>query len=312
MISLVAVVGPTGAGKTALATELALQFGGEIVGADSRQLCRHMDIGTGKPTAQEQARVPNHLIDVVDPDQEFSVALYQRLAGEAIEGIRGQGKRPFLVGGTGHYVWALLEGLRVPQVPPDHDLRRELYAIAEEEGGIDWLSAQLEDVDPVAARRIDPRNVRRVIRAIEVSRATGRPFSEIGRREPPPYRTLILGLTAPRPELHRRIDERVDRMIERGWVEEVQRLLAMGYSLELPALSSLGYREIAGYLKSETDLPTAVQRIKTETRRYARRQYAWFRLSDPRIRWFDITQDPLPQVEAAVQGFLKKAQGSTL
>ena len=302
---LIAIVGPTGVGKTALGLHLAERFGGEVVGADSRQPYRHMDIGTGKPTPPERARAPHHLIDVVDPDQEFNVALYQKMAGQAIRDIHRRGALPLLVGGTGHYVWALLEGLRLPQVPPNAELRRELSAIAEEEGGIDWLFTQLSELDPVAAQRIDPRNVRRVIRAIEVSRATGVPFSQVGTRKLPPYRTLLLGLTCEREELYRRIDTRVEQMVQRGWVEEVRGLMELGYGLELPALSSLGYREIGRHIQGEIELPEAVARIKVETHRFARSQHAWFRQGDSRIRWIDVTDDPQRRAEQTARDFLR-------
>lgn len=301
---LIAIVGPTATGKTALGVELAQDFGGEIVGADSRQLYRGMDIGTGKPTPEERARAPHHLIDVAAPDQEFSVALYQRMAAQAIEDIHRRGKLPFLVGGTGHYVWALLEEFRLPQVPPDAELRRQLFAVAEEEGGIDWLHSQLAELDPLAASRIDPRNVRRVVRAIEVTRATGVPFSQVGASGPPPYRTLIVGLTAPRQELYRRIDERVERMVAAGWVDEVRRLLARGYSPHLPALSGLGYGAIVRHIRGESDLAGAVEQTKRDTRRFARRQYQWFRLADRRIHWIDITAHPLKEAQALLRGFL--------
>ena len=304
-VPLIAIVGPTGVGKTALGLHLAERLGGEIVGADSRQLYRYMDIGTGKPTPEERARAPHHLIDVVDPDEDFSVALYQEAAGQTIGDIHRRGAVPLLVGGTGHYVWALLEGLRLPQVPPNAELRRELSAIAEEEGGIDWLFAQLSDLDPVAAQRIDPRNVRRVIRAIEVSRAMGLPFSQLGSREPPPYRTQVLGLTCDRQELYRRIDSRAEEMVQRGWVEEVRGLMERGYGLELPVLSGLGYWEIGRHILGETALPEAVERIKVETRRFARSQYAWFKPTDGRIGWIDITHDPMGMAERAVRDFLR-------
>ncbi len=288
LIPVVAIVGPTATGKTALAVELAVQFQGEIVGADSRQVYRLMDVGTGKPSAAERARAPHHLIDVVDPDGEFNVALYQRLASDAIAAIHQRGRLPLVVGGSGHYVRALLEGFDVPRVPPNQDLRRDLYAIAEEEGGIDWLFAQLADLDPVGATRIDPRNVRRVVRAIEVSRATGLPFSEAASSTPPPYRTLVLGLTAPRQEVYRRIDARVDAMVEAGWIDEVRGLLERGFGPELPALSSLGYQVIVRHVRGEMELAPAVERIKRDTRRFARRQYSWFRPRDPQIHWLDV------------------------
>ncbi len=304
VVPVVSIVGPTATGKTALAIGLATRFDGEIVGADSRQVYRSMDIGTGKPDPKERARAPHHLIDVVEPDDEFNVAIYQRLASRAIAAIHRRGRLPLVVGGSGHYVRALLQGFRLPQVPPDHQLRRDLYAVAEEEGGIEWLFAQLTEADPVAATRIDPRNVRRVVRAIEVSRATGMPFSQVATAAPPPYRTLVLGLTAHRREVYRRIDARVDEMIETGWVDEVRRLLGRGYSPDLPALSSLGYQAIVRHVRHEIDLEAAVEQIKRDTRRFARRQYTWFRPNDLQIRWLDVTGDFRAQAEELVRRFL--------
>jgi len=307
LIPVVAIVGPTAAGKTELGVALAQAYGGEIVSADSRQIYRFMDIGTGKPTAAQRAEVPHHLLDIIKPDEEFSVAHYQEMAGAAIADTERRGKFPFLVGGSGQYVWSLLQGFRLPQVPPKEALRKELAAIAEEEGGVDWLFAQLQEADPVAATRIDPRNVRRVIRAIEVTRATGVPFSQVGKAEPPPYRTLVVGLTMPREELYRRVDARVDKMMEAGWLDEVRRLLEMGYSPTLPALSSLGYEELIAHLRGEVTLPVAVAKIKQRTRRYAAHQYTWFRPADTRIRWFDVMTARQAEMAEAVATFLGKA-----
>ena len=301
MIPLIAIVGPTAIGKSALALRLAERFGGEIVNADSRQVYRGMDIGTGKPTAAERGLVPHHLLDLVDPDEDFNVALYLQQAVQTINGTHERGKLSILVGGTGHYVWALLEGLRIPQVPPDAELRATLNQVADSEGGQEKLMAELTELDPVGASRIDARNTRRVVRAIEVSRAAGRPFSEVGTREPPPYRTLILGLTAPRELLYGRIDARVDAMVQAGWADEVEGLLARGYSPDLSSFLSLGYRDMAQYVRGELDLPGAVQRIKTQTHAFARRQYAWFKPTDSRIVWFDITDSPEEHAIEAVQ-----------
>ncbi len=286
MNKLIAIVGPTATGKTELAIALAQELGGEIVGADSRQVYRFMDIGPAKPTPAEQAAAPHHLIDIVDPDQEFSLALFQDLALRAIQDIRSRGKLPILVGGSGLYVWAVLEGWSIPNVPPSPEVRRGLEARAGVEGN-ETLYRELEELDPRAARQIDPRNVRRVIRALEVCQATGRPFSELREKTPPDFHPLIIGLTAERSALYQRIDGRVDRMIEEGLVEEVKGLRDRGYSMTLPAMSGMGYRQIGQFLDQEMSLEDAIQRIKFETHRFARHQYGWFRLSDERIHWFE-------------------------
>jgi len=286
MKSLLAIVGPTAVGKSELALVLARRLDGEIVSADSRQVYRYLDIGTAKPTPDEQGLIPHHLIDIVDPDEDFTLATYKDLAYGAINDIQGRGKLPLLVGGSGLYVRAVLEGWSIPQVPPNAQIRQELQA---RDG--DALFQELRNLDPEAAGEIDPRNLRRVIRALEVCRSTGRRFSELRKRNPPDFDTLIIGLTAERAELYCRIDSRADRMIERGFVEEVRGLIDRGYSLDLPSMSSVGYREIGCFLEGEMDLPCATERIKYETHRFARHQYAWFRLRDERIHWFESDEE---------------------
>ena len=306
-IKMLAIVGPTAVGKTALSIELARRFDGEIVSADSRQIYRHMDIGTAKATPEEQAAAPHHLIDVVDPDEELTLSHYRRLATEAVADIAARGRLPILVGGTGLYVRALLEGWTVPEVPPRPAVRRALEERAEREGH-EALHRRLAEVDPAAAARIDSRNVRRVIRALEVYQATGEPISALQRKEPPGYRVFTIGLTMPRADLYRRIDERVDRMVEAGLVGEVRDLLARGYERgqgrDLPAMSGLGYRQIGQYLRGEVSLEEAIALIKRHTRRFVRQQYNWFRLSDPTIHWVDVTQPYRDQVEAWVRAFV--------
>ncbi|MDP2919073.1 MAG: tRNA (adenosine(37)-N6)-dimethylallyltransferase MiaA [Dehalococcoidia bacterium] len=299
MKKLIAIVGPTGAGKTKLAFRLAQKINGEIVNADSRQVYRHMDIGTAKPTKEETALVPHHLVDIVNPDQDFSLAQYQQLASNAIRDIQNRGKLPLLVGGTGQYVWAVLEGWVIPRVPPDIEYRRSLEKQAKA-GRAAELYASLREIDPVAAEKIDPRNVRRVIRALEVSRQI--PFSQ-SKKVPPPFDSLIIGLTMERKELYQLVDARVDAMIARGFVDEVRRLLEMGCDLTLPAMSSIGYREIGLYLQGKLTLEEAVYKIKTGTHRFIRHQYAWFRLTDERIRWWDAEKTGENEVEKAVKDF---------
>ncbi len=275
-IPLLAVVGQTATGKTALAIRLAQALGGEIVSADSRQVYRGMDIGTAKPTPAERAAVPHHLIDVADPDEAFSLARYLELAAAAIAAIAGRGRLPIVAGGTGQYLAALLEGWSVPRVPPQPELRARLEAEAAA-GGPAALHARLAAVDPAAAAAIPPANVRRVIRALEVYGVTGRPISAQQARRPPPYRVRTLWLTLPAPVLYPRIDARVERMMEAGLLDEVRGLLARGYGWDLPAMSGLGYREFRPYLAGETTLAAAVERLKFDTHAFARRQPPWFR-----------------------------------
>jgi len=301
MNPLVAIVGPTATGKSSLALELCQTLNGEIISADSRQVYRYMDIGTAKPIKEEQALVPHHLIDVVDPDEDFSLSIYQSKALEAINNIQRREKTAFLVGGSGLYVWALLEGWRIPPFPPDPALRRELEARAQSEGG-EALYEKLKEIDPAAAERIDPRNVRRVIRALEVCQQ-GTLFSELQVKKTF-VDSVIIGLTADRDDLYKRIDARVDSMIRKGLVTEVESMVARGYEFDLPSMSGLGYKQIGLYLQGKTDLPTAIQQIKFDTHSFARHQYNWFRIKDKRINWFEAGEETTKAVYRFVQRFV--------
>ncbi len=275
-IPLLAIVGPTAVGKTALAIALARALGGEIVSADSRQVYRGMDIGTAKPSAAERAAAPHYLIDVVDPDEEFSLARYQDLAAAAIAAIAARGRLPLLVGGTGQYLAALLEGWHIPRIAPQPELRAALEREAAQQGAA-ALHTRLALVDSAAADAILPTNVRRVIRALEVYELTGRPISEQQQKQPPPYRTKTLWLTRPPAELYDRIDARVDAMIAAGLPAEVRSLVERGYAWELPALSGLGYREFQPYFAGQVTLEDTITRLKFDTHAFARRQPGWFR-----------------------------------
>ena len=292
---LVVIVGPTAAGKSALALGLAQLFPAEIVSANSRQVYLHMDIGTAKPTREEQEQVPHHLVDMVEPNKPYTVTIFREQAAAAIAGIHSRDHVPLLVGGTGLYVRAITEGLQPPPVPPVPDIRQTLEDTAEREG-LAPLLEQLQQLDPVTAARIDRRNPRRVVRALEVCLATGRPFSAQQAAAEPPYRILRIGLTCPRAELYLRIDARVDQMMADGLLQEVQRLVAMGYGFDLPSMSGIGYRQLGMYLQGKMSLAEAVQRLKWDTHRYARQQYTWFRLDDSRIHWLQM--DPATRQRA--------------
>ena len=299
---LIVILGPTAVGKTSLSLDLAARFKGEIVGADSRQIYQGMDIGTAKPSAEEQARVPHHLVDIQPPDKQMALATYQQMAFSVIDDTHRRGRLPFLVGGSALYLRAVTEGLQIPEVAPNPALRSELEEFAHENGRA-ALHARLQALDPVAAAQIHPNNLRRVIRALEIVQTTGRRKSDLEAATPPPYRILKIGLDLPRPLLHERIDQRVHDMVEAGLVEEMASLLAAGYSPDLPALSSLGYQEIAAYLHGDITLAAAVERIQIETHRFVRHQYTWFRRI-PDIHWFDTTENPRSAIQKLVAGFL--------
>ena len=272
---LLVICGATASGKTALAIELAHAFDGEIVNADSRQIYRGMDVGTAKPTAVERASARHHLLDIVEPDDDFSLGLYVKLAHAAIAEVQFRGKLPLLVGGTGLYVRAVSKGFDVPEVPPDRELRRRLESVAEENGS-EVLVERLNALDPVSAARIDPKNVRRVIRAIEVSTALGEPFSS-RRHHASPYNALTIVLEAEKPVLFERADRRLEAMVREGFVSEVSRLLEAGYHAELPSMSALGYRELGRYVRGESTLEQALDATRISTRAFIKRQITWFK-----------------------------------
>lgn len=299
---LIAIVGATATGKTTLAIELARRLGGEIISADSRQIYRHMDIGTAKPTADQRAAARHWLIDVADPDEQYTLALFLDGATAAINDIVARRRVPIVAGGTGQYVWALLEAWDVPRVKANPALRAELEARAAREGGA-ALFDELQRIDPRSADTIDPRNIRRVMRAIEVTLATGLPFSAGRARGEPTFDQRVIGLHLERALLYAHIDRRVEVMIEAGLVEEVRSLVESGYGCSLPSMQSIGYREICGHLRGELTLSEATDRIKTETHRLARMQRAWFREDDPRISWLKASEPALvSRALTAVEG----------
>jgi tRNA dimethylallyltransferase len=295
--SLIALVGPTAVGKTALSIPIAEQINAEIISADSRCLYRGLDIGTAKPTRDERDRVPHHLIDVTTPDQPWSLAQFQAAAMDAIRDIHRRDKRPLLVGGTGQYARAVIEGWQAPSGEPSAELRAELETELER-GGVGVLAERLRQVDPASAEKVDLRNPRRVIRALEVALTTGESFVAQRRKLPPPFEVVQIGLSLPRPELYARIDARVEAMLAAGLVDEVRALAAKGYDWNLPAMSGLGYQQIGAYLRGECLLAEAIQNIKRDTRTFVRRQANWFKSNDPAIKWFDSARTPAGTIVA--------------
>ena len=300
---VIAIVGATATGKTSLAIELAGRLGGEFeaINADSRQVYRYMDIGTAKPTAAEREALPHRLIDIVDPDDGFSLGRWLQLAKEALDEAWEQGRVPIVVGGTGQYLWALLEGWRVPRVPPQEELRREMEARPPED-----LLAELRRVDPESQKFIEPKNVRRVIRALEVYYATGKPLSHWRTKDAPRFQSLAIGLSLPREALYERIDTRVDAMMASGFPDEVRGLVERGYGCELSSMSGIGYRELCAHLSGEMALDEAVARTKTGTHRLARHQNTWFKAGDERIRWIEANEGASGAAAAVVAEWLSQ------
>jgi len=303
LIPLVVILGPTAVGKSNIAISLAERLNGEIVSADSRLFYRSMDIGTDKPTSRDLLRVPHHLIDVSDPDEVWNLALFQREAVKAIESIYAKKRLPFLVGGTGQFIRAIYEGWSIPKVKPSHNLRRVLE-IWSQQIGATGLHARLAVLDGPAAAGIEPTNVRRTIRALEVILSTGKRFSDQKQRGDRLYKSLLLGLTRPRNELYARIDDRINQMVNSGFIDEVRRLLESGYSPDLPTMSAIGYGEIVAYLHEEISLDEAIRLMKQRTRVYVRRQANWFKENDPDIHWFRVHENTVDEMANTIQNWL--------
>jgi len=299
---LILLVGPTAVGKTEIAIQLAERINGEIISADSRLFYRGMDIGTAKPTREEQARVRHHLIDIADPDEILSLAVFQKMATEAITDIHARGKLPLLAGGTGQYVRAVTQGWSPPEVKPDEKLRNELEKVKREKGE-GWLHEKLKLLDPEAAEKIDPRNFRRTIRALEVILTTGRKFSEQRGQGESPYHLIAIGLRRPRPELYERIDARIESMFANGILDEVKDLLERGCSPALPTMSAIGYRECVSVVKGQMSIEQAKVLMRRATRMFVRRQGNWFKESDPNIRWFHAGEE---NVTESIINFIRR------
>ena len=287
---VISIVGPTAVGKSDLALFLAEALGGEIINADALQVYRGLDLGTAKPTREERERVRHHLVDILDPDQRYSAGEFARRAREAIDDIRGRGLRPLVVGGSGLYQRALLEGIS-PVPPGDPKVRAVLRQRLEEEG-LEALRRELAEVDPETHERLAPGDTQRVLRALEVAVVSGQALSAWIAQQPYGERSLPalrLGLTLPRPILYDRIERRIALMVEQGWVREVAGLMQRGTRPDQPAFQAIGYRQLAGHLQGDCTFDEAIHDTVRATRRYAKRQLTWFR-KEPRIRWFDARE----------------------
>ncbi|MBU1445830.1 tRNA (adenosine(37)-N6)-dimethylallyltransferase MiaA [Patescibacteria group bacterium] len=273
MAPLLVILGPTASGKTGLSIQLAKKFGGEIVSADSRQVYKYMDIGTAKICNAEMDGIPHYMLDIVNPDQEFTLADYVRKAKIHIDQILKKGKLPMLVGGTGLYIRALCDNYQIPRVPPNNELRSQLQNEIVEKGE-DYVYEKLKEVDPINAEKIHPHNHRYVIRAIEIAFA-GKQKQDINKK--PDYNILKIGINWDREKLYERIDKRAEIQIEKGLVNETKTLIANGFDIQTPAMSSLGYPEIFKYINGELSLDEALELFQRNTRNYAKRQLTWFR-----------------------------------
>lgn len=305
--SLIGIVGPTATGKTAVGIELARKLDGEIISADSMAVYKGMDIGTAKPTPEERAEAVFHLIDVVSPDEDFSVAEFKRLAEESIADVVRRGKQPFLTGGTGLYIRAVTRGLNIPTAAPNRELRERLKAEASEFGN-EALLERLRAIDPETASRLHPNDLKRIIRALEVHALTGFPISHfhaIAGTTEVACHVRLFGLTMSRTALYQNIERRVDEQIQSGFVEEVRGLLDKGYSPDLPAMKGLGYKQIASCLVGRYDLRTAIDLLKRDTRRFAKRQFTWFR-AEPGIHWIDVENRNPGEVADEIMSLLKR------
>lgn len=304
---LIVILGPTAVGKTEIAIKVAEELNGEIVSADSRTFYQGMDIGTAKPTPEQRMRVPHHLIDVAEPDEDWSLVQFSSTATEIINDVHQRERIPFLVGGTGQYIRAIVEGWVPPPRGEDNTFREELEKYVEEEG-IEVLHQRLASVDPESAARIHSTNVRRVIRALEIFQTTGVPASKQRIKSTPPYQVLQIGLSMSRERLYQRIDERIDMMLANGLVDEVRDLLDKGYSLDTPSMSAIGYKQIGGALLENVSIDDAVKEMRKLTRQFVRRQANWFKVDDTNIYWFDVDDGVAKAVIQKVRNFLHKSE----
>ena len=296
------IVGPTGVGKSALALNIANVLKGEIVSTDSRLLYKGMDIGTDKPSKEILSSIPHHLIDIVEPNETWTLAEFNREVEKTIEWTLKNGKLPILVGGTGQYFRSLVEGWEIPEIEPNQEMRKAIEDWGMELGAIE-LHRKMSILDGTSGESIQPQNMRRTIRALEVIFSTGRKFSELRVRKAPIYDFKVIGISRQREELYRVIDEKIDKMFEIGFISEVETLLQKGYTKGLPAMSAIGYREVMQYLDGEITLEEAKMIMKRKTRQFVRRQANWFNKENKAIEWFEIPPDPTDAVIKSVQSW---------
>jgi tRNA dimethylallyltransferase len=299
------IIGPTSVGKTDLSLTLAEKLSGEIISADSRLLYKGMDIGTAKPSKEERDRVPHHLIDVADPSETWSLARFNQVVIAQIEKVLSMGKLPIIVGGTGQYIRSLVEGWEVPEIRPDVRLRSVLENWGENIGAFE-LHHKMSIMDPESGKVIQPQNMRRTVRALEVMFITGKRFSDVRKKTIPKFDYKLIGLIRPRDELYMLIDTRIERMFEMGFVPEVEELLKKGYRSDLPSMSAIGYGEIAKFLQGEISLEEAKGIMKRKTRQFVRRQANWFKPDDALIEWFEMTPDPMEFITTSINGWLRE------
>ena len=305
--NLLVLTGPTGIGKTAISIDIAKKLKGEIISADSMQIYRYMDIGTAKITLEEMDNIPHYMLNIVYPDEEFTVADFKNKAEKYIEKINKSGKLPILTGGTGLYLNSIVYELKFTKVEANEELRKEYDYLADMYGN-QYIHDELYKVDAISANRININDRQRIIRALEIFYETGKPMSYYNknfRKETEKYNLTMIGLTMDRAKLYSRINKRVDFMIEEGLIDEVRKLMDMGYSTELVSMQGIGYKEIISYLEGEAKLDETIEILKRNTRRYAKRQLTWFR-RDNRIKWIDINQyDSIEEVSETIISYIK-------
>jgi tRNA dimethylallyltransferase len=303
---LVAIIGPTAVGKTKLSLALAKRLNAEIISGDSMQLYKEMNIGTAKLLPEEQKGIPHHLLDIISPEAEFSVADFQEKADKLISEIIERERLPLLVGGTALYIKALIQGFIFPDMETDWELRERLEEEAEKHG-TEYVHDKLKEIDTILADKLHPNDLRRVIRGIEVYKQTGKTstyFKRKAKERPPRYNAVKIGLRRDREKLYERINKRVDLMIEDGLVEEVEKLYNGGYDRELQSMQGLGYKEVIGYLEGEYDLNEAIRLIKRNTRHFAKKQLTWFR-KDEEIHWFDVGEMEFDNLVSESESLIK-------